>query len=116
MILSCRDLRKQYGATTALDGASLEIAPGEVVAVMGSSGSGKSTLLHCAAGIIRPDAGEVQYDGRSIGALGDARRSALAEIESLAADAARDIVAKLTGEQVNDKAARKAVAGALSRA
>ena len=49
-------------------------------------------------------------------ALDEARRSALAEIESLAADAAHDIVAKLTGEQVNDKAARKAVAGALSRA
>ena len=49
-------------------------------------------------------------------ALDEARRSALAEIEGLAVEAARDIVAKLTGEQVDDKAARKAVAGALSRA
>jgi putative ABC transport system ATP-binding protein len=80
-LLSCRDLRKRYGATTALDGASLDIAPGEVVAVMGSSGSGKSTLLHCAAGIIRPDAGDVQYDGQAIGTLGDARRSALRRSE-----------------------------------
>jgi F-type H+-transporting ATPase subunit b len=49
-------------------------------------------------------------------ALDEARHSALAEIEALAAEAARDIVAKLTGAKVDDKAARKAVAGALSRA
>jgi F-type H+-transporting ATPase subunit b len=49
-------------------------------------------------------------------ALDEARQNALAEIEALAAEAARDIVAKLTGAKVDDKAARKAVAGALSRA
>ena len=48
-------------------------------------------------------------------ALDEARRSALAEIEGLAVEAAREIVAKLTGAKVDDKAARKAVAGALSR-
>jgi F-type H+-transporting ATPase subunit b len=49
-------------------------------------------------------------------ALDDARRSALAEVESLAAEAAREIVAKLTGAKVDEKTARAAVAGALSRA
>lgn len=49
-------------------------------------------------------------------ALDAARQSALAEIEALAAEAAREIVAKLTGANVDDKAVRKAVAGALSRA
>jgi F-type H+-transporting ATPase subunit b len=49
-------------------------------------------------------------------ALDEARQSALAEIEGLAAEAAREIVGKLTGAKVDDKAARKAVAGALSRA
>ena len=48
--------------------------------------------------------------------LDEARRSALAEIEGLAAEAARDIVAKLTGAAVDEKAARLAVAGALNRA
>lgn len=48
--------------------------------------------------------------------LDEARRSALAEIESLAADATRDIVAKLTGARVDEQAARNAVAGALNRA
>jgi F-type H+-transporting ATPase subunit b len=49
-------------------------------------------------------------------ALAEARDSALAEIEVVAADAARAIVAKLTGEQVDEAAARRAVAGALNRA
>jgi putative ABC transport system ATP-binding protein len=76
-LLGCHDLVRRFGATPALDGASLEIAAGEIVAVMGPSGSGKSTLLHCAAGILTPDAGEVIYDGESIGALPDSERSSL---------------------------------------
>jgi len=53
------DLHKSFGPTVALDGASLDLYPGEVLAVMGPSGSGKSTLLHCLAGIIRPDRGSL---------------------------------------------------------
>ena len=44
---------------------------------MGPSGSGKSTLLHCIAGIITPDAGTVEYDGRELSAMSDVERSAL---------------------------------------
>lgn len=44
---------------------------------MGPSGSGKSTLLHCLAGIVRPDAGTITYDGRDVTAMNDTRRSAL---------------------------------------
>jgi putative ABC transport system ATP-binding protein len=76
-LLSCHELVKSFGSTAALNGASLELAGGEIVAVMGPSGSGKSTLLHCAAGILTPDAGDVVFDGRSIGAESDARRSEL---------------------------------------
>jgi len=75
--LSATDVRKTFGATVALDGASIEVGAGEIVAVMGPSGSGKSTLLHCLAGIIRPDAGVIRYGDRDIGAMGDAERSAL---------------------------------------
>nr|WP_202484109.1 MULTISPECIES: ABC transporter ATP-binding protein [unclassified Streptomyces] len=70
-------MRKTYGSTPALDGASFSVHSGEVVAVMGPSGSGKSTLLHCLAGIITPDSGTISYAGRELSAMSDAERSAL---------------------------------------
>ncbi|MFD4125219.1 ABC transporter ATP-binding protein [Streptomyces globisporus] len=76
-LLAAHDLRKTYGSTPALDGASFSVHPGEVVAVMGPSGSGKSTLLHCLAGIITPDCGTITYAGRELSAMSDAERSAL---------------------------------------
>ncbi|POX41683.1 macrolide ABC transporter ATP-binding protein [Streptomyces sp. Ru73] len=76
-LLSGEGLHKHYGRTPALDGADFSVHPGEVVAVMGPSGSGKSTLLHCLAGIVRPDAGTVHYNGRELTSLPDAERSAL---------------------------------------
>jgi putative ABC transport system ATP-binding protein len=71
------ELRKRFGKTTALDGVSISIAPGEIVAVMGPSGSGKSTLLHCLAGILRPDDGEVRFDGERIDSLPEGPRTRL---------------------------------------
>jgi putative ABC transport system ATP-binding protein len=76
-LLVADDLRKAFGATPALDGASISIDAGEVVAVMGPSGSGKSTLLHCLAGITNPDSGHVRYEGRELNTMPDRERSAL---------------------------------------
>ncbi|MFE5511214.1 ABC transporter ATP-binding protein [Streptomyces sp. NPDC056529] len=76
-LLRAAGLDKAYGPTPALAGADFSLRAGEVVAVMGPSGSGKSTLLHCLAGIVRPDAGTITYDGRDLTALSDRERSSL---------------------------------------
>ncbi len=70
-------LSKSFGQTPALSDAGLCVDAGEIVAVMGPSGSGKSTLLHIIAGIMRPDAGRVEFDGRDVIAMSDAERSNL---------------------------------------
>jgi putative ABC transport system ATP-binding protein len=77
VLLSGIELRKRFGKTEALRGASIEVRAGELVAVMGPSGSGKSTLLHCLAGILRPDEGEVWFDGQRTDQLGEGPRSEL---------------------------------------
>jgi putative ABC transport system ATP-binding protein len=75
MGVAAREVRRRYGdgetAVDALDGVSLSIATGELVAVMGPSGSGKSTLMHILAGLDRPTAGQVWIDGTDIARLGD---------------------------------------------
>lgn len=65
-ILSFEDVRKRYGAVTALDGVSLSLRRGEVVCLIGPSGSGKSTLLRCANALDIPDAGKILFDGKEV--------------------------------------------------
>ena len=60
----------------ALDGVTLEVAAGQVVAVSGPSGSGKSTLLHVVGGMDRPDRGTIQVGEQEITGLGDTQRAA----------------------------------------
>jgi branched-chain amino acid transport system ATP-binding protein len=65
-----------YGDFQALFDVSVEVGEGETVAVIGANGAGKSTLLAAVAGLLRPAAGEVRYDGRPIGRLPAHRRVA----------------------------------------
>src|SRR3982074_3125583 len=69
-LLELRGVRKRYPAVVALDGASLEVRRGEIHAVLGENGAGKSTLMKVICGAVRPDAGEVLWEGRAA-PLGD---------------------------------------------
>jgi heme exporter protein A len=62
-LIKLRNLVKRFGTVRALDGVSLEVAPGSTVAIFGANGSGKSTLLRIAAGLLRPTAGTVELAG-----------------------------------------------------
>lgn len=77
IIISAKDIKKAYGKTHALRGASLEVKKSEVLAIMGPSGSGKSTLLHSLAAIISVDSGEIRLNGKRIDKLPDDKRSIL---------------------------------------
>ena len=75
-MIRVRGLHKQYpGGTVALDGVDLDIAEGELVALIGPSGAGKSTLLRCLNGFVAPTRGEVRVGGATVtGATGERLR------------------------------------------
>jgi putative ABC transport system ATP-binding protein len=79
-MLELRDLVKHYRVgdaepVRAVDGVSLSVGAGELLALYGPSGSGKSTLLMLVAALLTPDEGAVIVDGRDISALGDSERA-----------------------------------------
>lgn len=58
-------IRRRFGATVALDGVDLAVAPGEVHALVGENGAGKSTLMKILSGVLTPDAGAMELEGRA---------------------------------------------------
>ncbi len=60
-------LDKRYGTITALDDASFTVERGRLVGFLGPNGAGKTTAMRCVFGLVRPDAGEVRWEGRPIG-------------------------------------------------
>ena len=76
-LLEIDGLTKRYGATLALDGASFDLRPGEVHAVVGENGAGKSTLLNILSGVVRPDAGTIRIAGREAAIAGPRAAQAL---------------------------------------
>src|SRR3954469_13793708 len=80
-VVQARDLTRRYGegntAVDALRGVSLDVAAGELVAVMGPSGSGKSTLMHILAGLDKPTSGTAHIAGEEITSLDDRKLTLL---------------------------------------
>ena len=76
-LLSVRNLTRRYGARIGCADVSFDLYPGEVLGIVGESGSGKSTLLSCLAGHLRPDAGDLTYDGRDVLAMSETDRRRL---------------------------------------
>jgi branched-chain amino acid transport system ATP-binding protein len=69
-LLQVRDLHAGYGRGDVVRGVSLEVRSGEMMAIVGPNGAGKTTLLRAVAGVLRPGAGSVCFDGRdATGAL-----------------------------------------------
>jgi branched-chain amino acid transport system ATP-binding protein len=68
-MLEVRDLSKRFGGIKAVDGASLDVAQGEIVALIGPNGAGKTTLFAAVTGFIPPDAGHVRFKGEPITGL-----------------------------------------------
>jgi nitrate/nitrite transport system ATP-binding protein len=74
MRIALRGVSKRFGASTAVDELSLDIHPGELVALVGGSGCGKTTTLRLIAGFERPDAGEIRFDDRVVNDVPPSRR------------------------------------------
>ena len=74
--LRLRGVRKQFGDKVVLDGIDLDVMPRTSLVVIGGSGSGKSVLLKCILGLIEPDSGSIEVDGRDLMTMPPAERDA----------------------------------------
>jgi ABC-type branched-subunit amino acid transport system ATPase component len=92
-ILEIQDLTVSYGAVNAVRGASLRVAAGEVVALIGANGAGKSTILNTLSGLIRPDSGSAVFDGLD---LTRAKPSAIVRHGLVQVPEGREILARQT--------------------
>ncbi len=66
MHVSVERLSKRFGRVVALEDVTLNVTPGQIVAILGADGAGKTTLLRCLAGILAPNDGEILYDGEPL--------------------------------------------------
>ena len=71
-VLEMKNIVKTFPGVQALRGVNLKIRPGEIHALMGENGAGKSTLVKCIAGIYHPNAGEIVFNGKTMGTYGPA--------------------------------------------
>ncbi|MEA2608637.1 MAG: fructose transport system ATP-binding protein [Chloroflexota bacterium] len=97
-VIQAIGLIKTFGRVVGLDGADLELYPGEVLAVIGDNGAGKSTLIKCLSGAMIPDAGDILIEGRPVTLRRpqDARAAGIETVyQSLALAPALDIASNI---------------------
>lgn len=115
-ILSGRGLVKTFGKVVGLNGADIDLYPGEVLAVIGDNGAGKSTLIKCFSGAHRPDAGTMHVDGQPVEfrSTHDARNAGIETVfQTLAVSPALDIASNLyLGREIR----KPGIAGSVFRA
>src|SRR2546426_11037102 len=68
-MLEIQNLTVSYGAITALHGITLSVEPGSIVTLIGGNGAGKTTTLRTISGLLKPQSGEIRYDGQSLAGL-----------------------------------------------
>jgi len=95
-MLELREVHARYGGVRVLHGVSLEVRPGELVALIGANGAGKTTTLSTVAGVVRPSGGEILFKGRPINGLPP---EAIVRLGIAMVPENRDIFAGLTVEQ-----------------
>jgi branched-chain amino acid transport system ATP-binding protein len=76
-LLQATGMSKRFAGIAALEGVSIHVGRGELVALIGPNGAGKSTLFNCLSGVIAPDQGTVTFDGQEIGSLAPYQRARL---------------------------------------
>ena len=79
-LVALRDIRKAFGDNVVLNDVCLEVRAGEAIVIAGPSGSGKSTMLRCINGLETIDAGEIEFEGRSVTKAGKGLAKLRAEI------------------------------------
>ncbi len=115
-IVEGRDLVKTFGRVVALDGASLTLYPGEVLAVVGDNGAGKSSLIKCFSGAHTPDAGQMFVDGEVVAfkSTHEARQHGIETVfQTLAVAPALDIASNM---YLGREQRKKGIAGSVFRA
>ncbi|WP_203338658.1 ATP-binding cassette domain-containing protein [Nocardioides limicola] len=97
-VLSLRGVNKRFGAVQALTDVHIDVAAGEVVALVGDNGAGKSTLVKVIAGVYQPDSGDIRFSGINVtvGGPGEAQALGIATVfQDLALCDNLDVVANL---------------------